>query len=116
MSVSADKLQIIDYKRSDGAAAEVGHKLTIKYAAALSFEDLDATKYIDDWWDKEPITFTLGAGQILKGLAIALVGMRVGSTRRLWIPPELAFGKKGVPSKVPPDSPLVFDVYLVRVE
>ncbi len=47
---------------------------------------------------------------------IGLVGMKVGSTRRVIIPPSLAFGSKGVPGKLLPDTELVFEVYLISAD
>jgi FKBP-type peptidyl-prolyl cis-trans isomerase len=41
--------------------------------------------------------------------------MRVGGTRRLVIPPELAYGREGAGDTIPPDETLTFEVELLRV-
>ena len=62
-----------------------------------------------------PFTFVLGGGQAIAGFDQGLVGMRVGGERRLIIPPDLAFGAFGS-SNVPPNTSVVFDVELLRVD
>ena len=58
-------------------------------------------------------SFELGAGEVIKGWDSGLVGLRVGGTRRLTIPPELAYGKRGSPPDIPPSAALVFEVALL---
>jgi FKBP-type peptidyl-prolyl cis-trans isomerase len=41
--------------------------------------------------------------------------MKVGGTRQLTIPPDLAYGKQGSPPTIPPNSPLVFVIELVEL-
>jgi FKBP-type peptidyl-prolyl cis-trans isomerase len=62
-----------------------------------------------------PLTFRLGAGDVLKGWDEGLVGMKVGGKRRLVIPPGLGFGKQGVGSVVPPNSVLFYEFELLAV-
>ena len=63
----------------------------------------------------EPIRFTLGAGQVIPGWDLGIAGMKTGGRRVLTIPPELAYGKRGAGSAIPPDATLVFEVELVAV-
>ena len=66
---------------------------------------------------REPIVFTLGAGQVIRGSDQGVSGMKVGGQRRLIIPPDLAFGASGAAGGgVPPNATLVFDVELLEVQ
>lgn len=65
----------------------------------------------------QPFVFQLGAGRVIRGWELGVVGMRVGSLRRLVIPPELAYGSRNVGNGlIPPDSTLVFEIDLLGVE
>jgi FKBP-type peptidyl-prolyl cis-trans isomerase FkpA len=64
-----------------------------------------------------PLSFPLGAGRVIRGWEQGLPGMKIGGTRRLVIPPSLAYGARGAGNgAVPPDATLVFDIELLAVE
>ncbi len=52
---------------------------------------------------------------VVPGFAEALQEMRPGETRTVYMPPALAYGRRGVPGRIPPDAALVFEITLVRV-
>jgi FKBP-type peptidyl-prolyl cis-trans isomerase len=59
--------------------------------------------------------------QLIPGLRDGVVGMRVGGLRRITIPPELAFGSRGLKDAqnnqaIPPDATVVIDVELLAVQ
>lgn len=62
----------------------------------------------------QPVTF--GVSQVIPGWTEALQLMEVGSKFRLVIPSELAYGEKGAPPVIEPNSVLVFEVDLHSIE
>ena len=61
-----------------------------------------------------PFSYTVGAGQGIRGWEQGIAGMQVGEVRRLTIPPALGYGEKGA-GNVPPNATLIYDVELVRI-
>jgi peptidylprolyl isomerase len=96
--------------KGTGAEAKDGESVTVNYVGALYG---NGKVFNASWETKEPFTFTLGEGQVIKGWDQGVVGMRVGGRRELIIPAELAYGPKGSPPKIPPNSPLIFIVDLL---
>lgn len=101
-------LQVRDLSCGDGAVAARGHSATVEYEARL--QNGDVFDRSDD-----PMTFRLGVGQVVPGWDEGVVGMRVGGTRQLVVPPDLAYGGTGLPPDVPPDATVVFEVELLRL-
>ncbi len=64
----------------------------------------------------EPFRFTLGAGQVIPGWDLGILGMKAGGKRLLEIPPELAYGQRGAGGVIPPNARLTFEVALLAVE
>ncbi len=95
-----------------GAEAKDGDKVTVNYVGVLY---KTGKVFNASWETKEPFSFTLGQGQVIKGWDEGIPGMKVGGRRELIIPAELAYGKAGSPPKIPPNEALVFVVDLLAV-
>ena len=112
-------LQMIDQKIGTGVRAEAGQTVTVHYTGWL--EDKNATdekgKKFDSSRDRnQPFSFSLGAGQVIKGWDEGVVGMKVGGERTLIIPPELGYGSRGAGGVIPPNATLIFEIQLLSVD
>ena len=58
----------------------------------------------------------LGHGQVITGVDKAMRGLCVGEKRRMFIHPDWAYGARGVPGTIPPNSVLIFDVELLSIQ
>lgn len=94
-----------------GEIAEAGDELTVHYIGRLP-----SGKVFDSSLDRNtPITFTLGAGQVIRGWDEGLKGMRVGGKRVITIAPDYGYGNQPV-GAIPANSTLIFEVELVGIE
>jgi len=75
----------------------------------------DGTKFDSSLDRGTPFTFTLGAGQVIKGWDQGLLGACVGEKRKLLIPPELGYGATGSPPKIPANADLVFETEITGI-
>ncbi len=62
----------------------------------------------------QPLKVAIGTGQLIKGWEEGLPGMRVGETRKLWVPAKMGYGDVDKP-KIPARSNLIFEVELLQV-
>ena len=108
---TAPKVEMQDSVVGKGAEAVINKAVTVHYTGTLK----DGTKFDSSVDRKEPFTFTLGAGQVIKGWEQGIVGMKVGGKRKLTIPPDLAYGANAV-GAIPANSTLIFDVELLEVK
>lgn len=108
---SVDKLQTTDLKEGDGAVAKADSTVTAHYTGALA---KDGTIFESSKDSGQPATFPLN--QVIQGWQQGVPGMKVGGTRRLVIPAELAYGKESPSPNIPPNSDLVFDIELVSIK
>jgi FKBP-type peptidyl-prolyl cis-trans isomerase len=106
------ELQIEDVRPGTGAEARAGNTVTVHYVGTLT----NGNKFDSSRDRGEGFTFKLGAGQVIKGWDQGVAGMKVGQLRKLTIPPELAYGTRGFPPVIPPNSTLVFEVELLAVK
>jgi FKBP-type peptidyl-prolyl cis-trans isomerase len=102
-------LVVTDLVIGSGRAAARGDTLVVLFVGRFP----DSTVF--DGSTRRTFWFRLGAGEVIRGWDLGMPGARVGGTRRLVIPPELAYGAQGVPPIIPPNSTLVYDIQLVEV-
>ena len=93
-----------------GATAAAGDTVTVHYILSLTNGNVLQSSYAVG----SPITFQIGAGQVIPGFERGIVGMRVGGKRRVTIPPSLAYGSAGN-ALVPPNATIRFEIELVSI-
>ncbi|MEA2268042.1 MAG: hypothetical protein QOD55_2837 [Solirubrobacteraceae bacterium] len=106
------QLELEDIVEGDGEEAAAGRVVEVHYVG-VSWNN---GKQFDASWDRgDTFKFTLGKGQVIPGWDQGVEGMKVGGRRRITIPPNLAYGKRGAAGVIGPDETLVFVVDLVGV-
>ena len=109
-----DGLVIKTVTPGTGAVAQSGDSVSVNYTGM--FQDGKAFDSNTDasFGHVQPLTFTLGAGQVIPGWDKGVTGMKVGEKRHLIIPSDLAYGPNGY-GPIPGGATLVFDVELLSV-
>ena len=96
----------------DGTEAQDYNKVVVNYTGKLEDGSIFDSSLNPG---REPFTFTLGVGSVIKGWDIGVKGMKVGGRRRLTVPPELGYGNNGAGDVIPPGATLIFEVDLLEV-
>jgi peptidylprolyl isomerase len=108
---SVTELQIIDVFPGTGDVVPEGATITAHYTGALVKNGI-IFQSSHDFGDA--ITFPLSG--VIAGWTKGVPGMKVGGMRRLIIPSEMAYGSVRAAANIPPNSDLVFDIELVKIE
>jgi peptidylprolyl isomerase len=106
------QLELEDITVGDGDEASSGDVVEVHYVG-VSWK---TGNQFDASWDRgDTFKFGLGKGQVIAGWDQGVEGMKVGGRRRITIPPQLGYGKRGAGGVIGPDETLVFVVDLVGV-
>ena len=111
--MSEAELVIEDLRPGTGTEARAGHTVSVHYVGTLT----DGSKFDSSRDRGRPFSFSLGAGQVIKGWDQGVAGMKIGGLRKLTIPSHLGYGVRGAAGgKIPPNATLVFEVELLEVK
>lgn len=105
-------LMIKDISVGSGVEVKNGDTVEVHYVGVF----LDGKKFDSSYDRGQPFTFTVGAGNVIRGWDQGLIGMKTGGRRQLVIPSELAYGAAGAPGAIPPNTPLAFEIELVAIK
>ena len=110
-TTTASGLVIEEVVVGAGDEATAGQYVSVHYTGWLTNgQKFDSSKDRD-----EPFEFPLGARHVIAGWDEGVQGMKIGGTRKLTIPPDLGYGKRGAGGVIPPDATLVFEVELLGI-
>lgn len=109
VKVTASGLQYEILEEGEGATPGAGDRVTVHYTGKL----IDGTVFDSSVERGEPATF--GVTQVIPGWVEALQMMKTGAKWRLFIPSELAYGPNGAGGVIGPNSTLIFDVELIKI-
>lgn len=98
-------------QKGSGAQAEKGKSVSVHYEGSLE----NGQVFDSSYRRKDPITFTLGIGQVIQGWDEGIALLKEGDKARFVIPSYLGYGERGAGGVIPPNATLVFDVELVKV-
>ncbi len=99
-------------KEGSGLAPLKGSKVSVHYEGKLT----DGTIFDSSYKRNEPLKFSIGVGQVIKGWDEGIMLLNKGAIARLVIPSHLGYGSRGAGGVIPPNSTLIFDVELVDIE
>ncbi len=102
------KVEILE--EGTGQAVKSGDKATVNYVGGLE----DGTKFDSSYDRGIPLSFNLGAGEVIQGWDLGVAGMKVGEKRKLTIPSDLGYGSAGY-GPIPPNATLIFEVELLGI-
>jgi FKBP-type peptidyl-prolyl cis-trans isomerase len=111
VSPAESGLIYIETVAGQGPKATKGQNVVVHYSATL----LDGSKFDSSYDRNQPLAFTLGVGQVIKGWDEGIAMMNIGGKATLIIPSALAYGERDL-GIIPPYSTLVFDVELIDVQ
>ncbi len=109
VKVTESGLQYLVLKEGNGAKPGPNDVVTVHYTGRL----IDGTVFDSSVERGEPATFAVG--QVIPGWVEGLQLMSEGAAWRLFIPSNLAYGPHGT-GPIQPNSTLIFDVQLIKVE
>ncbi len=105
-------LKKVDVEVGKGQLAAEGDLVFVTYTGTLK----DGTQFdSNDIEGGSPLSFTIGGYKVIPGWEIGITGMKVGGTRKLEIPTNLAYGEQGQGQKILPGADLYFTIKLLEV-
>lgn len=105
-------MKIETTKEGTGAEITNGKTAVVHYTGKLT----DGKVFDSSVTRGTPFEFPLGAGMVIKGWELGVLGMKVGEKRVLTIPADLGYGERGAGGVIPPNATLIFEVELLAIK
>ncbi|MGE5838391.1 MAG: FKBP-type peptidyl-prolyl cis-trans isomerase, partial [Deltaproteobacteria bacterium] len=103
-------LQYQVLKKGEGQSPKAVDRVTVHYKGTF----IDGKEFDSSYSRGKPVSFVLD--RVIKGWTEGVQLMKPGAKWKLFIPAKLAYGEKGLGSRIPPNSALIFEVELIFVE
>jgi peptidyl-prolyl cis-trans isomerase A (cyclophilin A) len=111
-TVMPSGLRTMIEKTGDGAPIKTGDKVSLHCTGTL----MDGTKFWSSYDGGQPLDVTLGVSpRLIPGMEEGIALLKQGGKAKLIIPPNIGYGERGQPPVIPPNSWLVFDIEILKV-
>lgn len=111
-----DGVSFKELKIGHGEEAQLGDTATIHFVGWLGNNGKRGKEIYNSRKEKKEVSFVIGTDKVIQGWNEGVIGMKVGGSRLLRIPPEQGYGVKGVVDVIPPNAPLIFIIELIKIE
>ena len=108
---TASGLTYMIFKKGRGRLPKKGETVIYHYTGTFT----NGAKFESSRDRNDPFSFKLGAGQVIKGVDEAIAKLHIGDHAIMVLPPEIAYGAKGVSDVIPPNSTLIFLVEILDI-
>ena len=109
-------MRIQDMQTGTGLVAAEGMIATIQFTAWLDKQGVRGKELYNSRNSGEPVSFVIGTDKVMPAWNEGVLGMRVGGTRMLLVPPKMAYGQRAIDDVIPSASSMQFIIELVRLE
>ena len=106
---TASGIVITTLKEGTGASPKSTDNVKVHYRGTLT----DGKEFDSSYGRGQPATFPLN--RVIPCWTEGVQTMKVGGKAKLLCPPALAYGSRGVPGTIPPESTLIFEVELLEI-
>ncbi len=103
------KAEILE--QGSGRVVKDGDIVRVHYEGFLE----DGAKFDSSRDRGDSFSFKVGAGRVIPGWDLGIIGMKLGEVRRLYIPSKYAYGEQGK-KPIPPNTNLVFEIELLEIK
>ena len=110
-NLNAAEIEIISDKPGDGK--KIIHHSWVQIEYTGSFESGDV--FDTNVGKNRPLVVQMGMKEVIPGFEKGIIGTTKGTKRKIKIPSELAYGKKGGGDVIPPNTDLIFEFEIIDV-
>ena len=110
-NLNAAEIEIISDKLGDGK--KIIHHSWVQIEYTGSFESGDV--FDTNVGKNRPLVVQMGMKEVIPGFEQGIIGTTKGTKRKIKIPSELAYGKKGGGDVIPPNTDLIFEFEIIDV-